>query len=81
MFHGIIFRLTLSYGLVKNSPSDTIKVTITNNTDILDGNTLNVVSLFINPGIDGISFREVIYSCNGTLGPKIINFDPLLSSK
>ena len=61
-------------------PTETMLVTVTNPTDIVDGETSSIASLTVDPGPDGtISFREAFEAANNTLGPKAIRFAPELS--
>lgn len=55
-----------------------ITVTVTNSTDIVDGDTSSIPALQANPGLDGISFREAVAAANGTTGPKAVVFAPEL---
>lgn len=62
-----------------NEAKTSISITVTNTSDIVNGNTLNIDTLFSNPGPDGISFREAINASNGTSGLKTIGFHPSLT--
>jgi hypothetical protein len=53
----------------------TTSVTVTNSSDVVNGDISNIPALISNPGIDGISFREALDAANGTSGPKSIVFD------
>lgn len=51
-------------------------VTVTNASDRLDGDIASIAALINDPGSDGsISFREALYACNNSIGPKRIQFD------
>ena len=91
---GVCIALTLRFTLsvqasslhllttrVPTSPTDAtaiLTVTVTNASDVVNGDTSNIQSLLANPGPDGISFREALAAANGTSGPKAIVFDPTL---
>jgi hypothetical protein len=58
---------------------ETVLVTVTNSSDIVDGDTSSIASLIGDPGSDGtISFREAFDAGDHTLGPKVIEFAPEL---
>jgi hypothetical protein len=52
--------------------SDTI--TVTNVSDVINGDITNISALNSSPGPDGVSFREALYAANGTSGQKTIIF-------
>jgi hypothetical protein len=56
-----------------------VTVTVTNSSDVVNGDTSNITALTSNPGPDGISFREALNASNGTSGEKSIVFHPSLS--
>ena len=53
-------------------------VTVTNSSDVINGDTTNITALNNDPGSDGISFREALIASNGTSGLKVISFHPVL---
>jgi hypothetical protein len=59
--------------------ASSITVTVTNSSDVVNGDITNITTLINNPGLDGISFREALNASNGTTGPKSIVFHPSLS--
>ncbi len=56
-------------------------VTVTNTSNIVNGDTIHMNALKTAPGMDGISFREAILAAAGTDGPKLINFAPGLTGQ
>ena len=50
-------------------------VTVSNNLDIVNGDTTTIVALMNNDGGDGISIREAIEATNNSPGADEINFD------
>lgn len=59
---------------------DSITVVVSNNSDNVNGDVSNIPALINFPGDDGISFREALYSANGTQGEKLILFAPNLDN-
>jgi len=53
-------------------------ITVTTNSDIINGNVSRVAALMANPGTDGISLREAIEATNNDPGEYTINFSPQL---
>jgi hypothetical protein len=53
-------------------------MTVTNNTDSVNGDTSSPENLINNPGPDGISLPEAIMAANESPGPHTILFDPSL---
>jgi hypothetical protein len=53
-------------------------VTVSNLTDVVNGNTLSISALIVNDGGDGISLREAIVAANTSTAADIINFAPAL---
>src|SRR4030095_4968123 len=52
-------------------------VTVSNTTDVVNGNVTSIANLIASNGGDGISLREAIMAANGTAnvgGPDVINF-------
>jgi hypothetical protein len=58
------------------SLATTATVTVTNATDVMNGDISGIAALIANPGPDGISFREAIGASNNTIGLKTIEFAP-----
>ncbi len=56
-------------------------VTVTNASDVANGDISSFTALIANPGPDGISFREAIAAANNTPGPKSIGFAPGLQGE
>ncbi len=54
-------------------------ITVTNSTDVTNGDTSSVLSLIASPGPDGISFREALVASNNTPGAETIEFSPLVA--
>ncbi|MEZ6071918.1 MAG: right-handed parallel beta-helix repeat-containing protein [Pirellulales bacterium] len=50
-------------------------VTVTNNLDLVNGDTTSIAALLANDGGDGIALREAIEAANNTLGADEITFD------
>src|SRR5262245_36854873 len=50
-------------------------VTVTNNLDVVNGDTATIAALVNNDGGDGISIREAIEATNNSPGADEINFD------
>ncbi|MCA9099792.1 MAG: hypothetical protein KDA63_01495, partial [Planctomycetales bacterium] len=50
-------------------------VTVTNNLDLVNGDTSSIAALMSNDGGDGIALREAIEAANNTLGADEISFD------
>ena len=70
--------LTTQVPTSHTSATATLTVSVTNASDVVNGDTSNIQSLLANPGPDGISFREALTAANGTSGSKAIVFDPAL---
>lgn len=60
--------------------ADPLVVTVTNTTNVIDGNTDGFFSLMSTPGVDGISFREAVAAANNTPGAKKILFAAALKN-
>ena len=65
---------------VTNLDNDTYNtIYVTNNTDVVNGDTTSIAALYANPGADGISLREAILAAdntpNGPGGPDRIYFN------
>jgi hypothetical protein len=74
----ILFNIiALFFGYFNMAIGD-INVTVTNSSDIVNGNTSSISALISNPGSDGISFREALEAANNTSGPKLILFNSSL---
>jgi hypothetical protein len=53
-------------------------ITVTTNSDAINGNVSSVAALMANPGTDGISLREAIEATNNDPGEYTITFSPQL---
>ena len=58
------------------STSDMVTLTVTNNSNEVNGNTSSPNALMNDPGADGISLTEAIQAANSAAGSHSINFDP-----
>jgi hypothetical protein len=65
--------------LTTDTVTITVGVTVTNSSDVVNGDTSSITALIGNPGPDGISFREALSASNNTPGPKAIEFAPALA--
>jgi len=65
--------------LTTGTVTSTVIVTVTNCSDVVNGDTASIAALTGNPGPDGISFREALNASNNTLGPKAIEFASALA--
>jgi hypothetical protein len=72
-------KISLMFGEVPTSMNEPFMITVTNVSDVVNGDIMSVVALISNPGSDGISFREALYAANNTTGQKTIQFDPSMS--
>ena len=55
----LFFALTaITFGKNTHSAKVSVTVTVTNVSDVVNGNTSNIATLISSPGSDGISFRE-----------------------
>jgi|WetSurMetagenome_2_1015567.scaffolds.fasta_scaffold03276_8 hypothetical protein len=76
----LFFNLKLmGFGNDTHSMDASYTVTVTNLSDIVNGNILNIDALNNDPDPDGISFREALYAANGTSGLKKIIFHSSLA--
>jgi hypothetical protein len=58
-----------------------IAVTVTNASNVIDGDVSSMLALIARPGADGISLREAIAAANNTAGPKEIHFSGALAGQ
>ena len=49
-------------------------LTVSNTSDVINGNVSSPAALIASPGPDGISFREAVLACNNATGPNRIEF-------
>jgi hypothetical protein len=63
----LIFILANTLSLISGT------VTVTNLTDIVNGNTASIAALIASDGGDGISYREAVRASNNTIETNIIN--------
>lgn len=75
----LLASVSMMLGNDTHSAKASVTVTVTNVSDVVNGNTSNIAALISNPGPDGISFREALYASNGTIGQKTITFHQSLS--
>lgn len=73
-----VFYLVFPTGFVIHAELGNGILTVTNSSDIVNGDTSSIIALQNNPGADGISFREALVAANNTLGTKLITFAPSL---
>ncbi|HYF48966.1 MAG TPA: hypothetical protein VEJ63_06155, partial [Planctomycetota bacterium] len=59
--------------------SQAADVQVSNNTDVVNGDTSSVANLIATPGVDGISLREAIIASNNTAGANSIDFAPAVT--
>ena len=57
----------------------TTEIIVTTNSDVSNGDTSTVAALKANPGPDGISLREAIFTTNNDPGSHMIRFDAALA--
>lgn len=75
----VLFRL--GFTCLAASISSAATLTVTNTTDVVNGDTSSPAALIARPGPDGISFREAMTAINGAPGPHTITFDASLAGK
>lgn len=56
-------------------------VTVSNTSNVIDGNVTSISALMLSPGADGVSFVEAMAAANATSGPKAIRFAPALAGR
>ncbi len=53
-------------------------ITVTTSSDEIDGDITSMDALLQNPGLDGVSLREVLYALTSSPTPATVRFDPKL---
>ena len=61
-------------GLVDIGAFESVRVTVTNASDVVNGDTSSISALIASPGADGISLREAVTAANNTPGADIVDF-------
>ena len=56
-------------------------VTVSNNSDVVNGDTSNIANLIATPGGDGISLREAIRAANADAAADVITFNAALDGQ
>jgi hypothetical protein len=66
---------------VLTQPARATTLVVSNNSDLVNGDTSSPAALIANPGPDGISLREAILAVNNVSGPNTITFAPALAGQ
>jgi hypothetical protein len=66
---------------VLTQPARATTLVVSNNSDIVNGNTSSPAALIANPGPDGISLREALLAANNAPGPHTITFAQALAGQ
>jgi hypothetical protein len=66
---------------VLTQPARAATLVVSNNSDLVNGDTSSPAALIANPGPDGISLREALLAANNAPGPHTITFAPALAGQ
>lgn len=68
----ILFSAVRAYPATNDS--NPWRIAVSNDSDLVNGDTKDLPSLLKSPGADGISLREALLAAEGTTGPKLVTF-------